>query len=103
MSLAEHNTVKAREDAEHEEALNSTLKEVADRLREKQTASKRGAGGTAGRKDLRDEDGMDVDEPAGSETARNKNRKYVRGGVSLVYALTFFFQSTTGEPTQQAA
>ena len=84
MSLAEHNTVKAREDVEHEEALNSTLKEVADRLREKQTASKRGAGGAAGRKDLRDEDGMDVDEPAGSETARNKNRKYVRDGVSLV-------------------
>jgi hypothetical protein len=43
------------------------LKEVAERLREKQNASKRAA---AGRKD---EDGMDVDEPGGS----NKNRKYV--------------------------
>ncbi|KAF8272397.1 hypothetical protein EI94DRAFT_1718535 [Lactarius quietus] len=75
VTLAEHNIVKTREDTEHEEALNSTLKEVADRLREKQIASKRGAGGASGRKDLRDEDDMDVDEPAGSETARNKNRK----------------------------
>jgi len=65
VSLAEHNTVKAREGAQHEEALNVVLKEVADRLREKQNASKRAA---AGRKD---EDGMDVDEPGGS----NKNRK----------------------------
>lgn len=87
-----------REDTEHEEALNSALKEVADRLREKQTANKRSAGGAAGRKDLRDEDNMDVDEPAGSETARNKNRKYVRsprhrdGGTEV-----FFFQSTTGD------
>ena len=78
MTLAERNTLNAREDTEHEEALNSTLKEVADRLREKQNASKRGASGNAGRKDLRDEDSMDVDEPAGSESARNKNRKYVR-------------------------
>ncbi|KAI9445566.1 hypothetical protein H4582DRAFT_2071205 [Lactarius indigo] len=75
VTLAEHNTVKAREHTEHEEALNSALKEVADRLREKQNASKRGVGGASGRKDLRDEDGMDVDEPAGSETGRNKNRK----------------------------
>lgn len=75
VTLAERNTLKTREDAEHEEALNSTLKEVADRLREKQNASKRGASGNAGRKDLRDEDSMDVDEPAGSESARNKNRK----------------------------
>ncbi len=95
VSLTEHNTVKAREGAEHEEALNSALKEVADRLREKQNASKRGAGGAAGRKDLRDDDGMDVDEPAGSETARNENRKYVRShhhriGVSLDSVLNFF-------------
>ena len=69
VSLAEHNTVKAREDTQHEEALNVVLKEVAERLREKQNASKRAAAG-AGRKD---EDGMDVDEPGGS----NKNRKYV--------------------------
>ncbi|KAH9075691.1 hypothetical protein EDB83DRAFT_2351834 [Lactarius deliciosus] len=75
VTLAEHNTVKVREHAEHEEALNSALKEVADRLREKQSTSKRGVGGASGRKDLRDEDGMDVDEPAGSETGRNKNRK----------------------------
>ncbi|KAH9005881.1 hypothetical protein EDB86DRAFT_2876897 [Lactarius hatsudake] len=75
VTLAEHNTVKVREHAEHEEALNSALKEVADRLREKQNTSKRGVGGASGRKDLRDEDGMDVDEPAGSETGRNKNRK----------------------------
>jgi hypothetical protein len=61
-----------REDAEHEEALNSVLKEVAERLREKQNA-KRAASGAAGRKDGRDEDGMDVDEPGGS----NRNRKYV--------------------------
>jgi len=47
------------------------LKEVAERLREKQNASKRGSSGAAGRKDV---DGMDVDEPEGSET-RNKNRK----------------------------
>jgi len=46
------------------------LKEVAERLREKQNASKRAAAASAGRKD---EDGMDVDEPGGS----NKNRKYV--------------------------
>ena len=78
MTLAERNTLNVREDTEHEEALNSTLKEVADRLLEKQIASKRGASGNAGRKDLRDEDSMDVDEPAGSESARNKNRKYVR-------------------------
>lgn len=77
MSLAEHNTVKARETAEHEEALNSALKEVADRLREKQTANKRGTGGASGRKDLRDDD-MDVDEPLGSENTRNKSKKYVR-------------------------
>ncbi|KAH9043858.1 hypothetical protein EDB85DRAFT_1855193 [Lactarius pseudohatsudake] len=75
VTLAEHNTVKVRENAEHEEVLNSALKEVADRLREKQNTSKRGVGGASGRKDLRDEDGMDVDEPAGSETGRNKNRK----------------------------
>jgi hypothetical protein len=67
ISLAEHNTVKVREGAQHEEALSSVLKEVAERLREKQNASKRAA---AGRKD---EDGMDVDEPGGS----NRNRKYV--------------------------
>jgi len=69
VSLAEHNTVKARDDTQHEEALNVVLKEVAERLREKQNASKRAAA-SAGRKD---EDGMDVDEPGGS----NKNRKYV--------------------------
>jgi hypothetical protein len=49
------------------------LKEVAERLREKQNASKRAA---AGRKD---EDGMDVDEPGGS----NKNRKYVASSPSF--------------------
>ncbi|KAH9994438.1 hypothetical protein BJV77DRAFT_994701 [Russula vinacea] len=65
VSLSDHNTTKAFENAQHEEALNSVLKEVAERLREKQNASKRAA---AGRKD---EDGMDVDEPGGS----NKNRK----------------------------
>jgi len=69
VSLAEHNTVKAREDTQHEEALNVVLKDVAERLREKQNASKRAAA-SAGRKD---EDGMDVDKPGGS----NKNRKYV--------------------------
>ena len=69
VSLAEHNAVKAREDTQHGEALNVVLKEVAERLREKQNASKRAAA-SAGRKD---EDGMDVDEPGGS----NKNRKYV--------------------------
>jgi hypothetical protein len=42
------------------------LKEVAERLREKQNASKRAAA-SAGRKD---EDGMDVDEPGGSKTSR---------------------------------
>ena len=67
VSLADHNTAKVREDAQHEEALSSVLKDVAERLREKQNASKRAA---AGRKD---DDGMDVDEPGGS----NKNRKYV--------------------------
>ncbi|KAI0294817.1 hypothetical protein BC826DRAFT_1010679 [Russula brevipes] len=71
VSLAEHNTTKVREGAEHEEALNSVLKEVAERLREKQNASKRAASGAAGRKDGRDDDGMDVDEPGGS----NRNRK----------------------------
>ena len=81
VSLTEHNTTKAREQFEHEEALNSTLKEVAERLREKQNASKRGAGGASGRKELRDDDGMDVDEPAGSET-RAKNRKYVGSSFS---------------------
>ncbi|KAH9964581.1 hypothetical protein BC827DRAFT_943590 [Russula dissimulans] len=70
VSLAEHNAAKVREDIEHEEALNVVLKDVAERLREKQNASKRAASG-AGRKDG---DGMDVDEPEGSE-ARNKNRK----------------------------
>ncbi len=70
VSLAEHNTVKAQEDTQHEEALNVVLKEVAERLREKQNASKRAAA-SAGR--LKDEDGMDIDEPGGS----NKNRKYV--------------------------
>jgi COP9 signalosome complex subunit 7 len=68
VSLAEHSTSKALEDTQHEEALNSVLKEVAERLREKQNASKRA--GAAGRKD---EDGMDIDEPGGS----NKNKKYV--------------------------
>ncbi|KAI0005357.1 hypothetical protein BJV74DRAFT_970558 [Russula compacta] len=67
VSLAEHSAAKTREDADHEEALNSALKEVAERLREKQNANKRGAG-------RKDEDGMDVDEPGGSD-ARNKNRK----------------------------
>ena len=70
VSLAEHNTVKVREDTQHEEALNVVLKEVAERLREKQNASKRAAA-SAGRS--KDEDGMDIDEPGGS----NKNRKYV--------------------------
>ncbi|KAI0286654.1 hypothetical protein BGY98DRAFT_1110226 [Russula aff. rugulosa BPL654] len=68
VSLAEHNTVKVREDTQHEEALNVVLKEVAERLREKQNASKRAAA-NAGRS--KDEDGMDIDEPGGS----NKNRK----------------------------
>ncbi|KAI0307461.1 hypothetical protein B0F90DRAFT_1620707 [Multifurca ochricompacta] len=83
VSLAEHNATKAREDAEHEETLNSALKEVADRLREKQNANKRSAGGAAGRKDLRDEDWMDVDEPGGSEASRSKNRKYVVAPFSM--------------------
>jgi hypothetical protein len=47
VSLAEHSTSKALEDTQHEEALNSVLKEVAERLREKQNASKRA--GAAGR------------------------------------------------------
>jgi hypothetical protein len=51
------------------------LKDVADRLREKQNASKRAAA-AAGRKDGRDVDGMEVDEPGGSG-AGNKGRKYV--------------------------
>jgi hypothetical protein len=51
------------------------LKDVADRLREKQNASKRAAA-AAGRKDGRDVDGMDVDEPGGAD-ARNKGRKCV--------------------------
>jgi len=55
------------------------LKEVAERLREKQNASKRTSSGAAGRKDA---DGMDVDEPEGSE-ARNKNRKCVACDRSL--------------------
>ena len=59
-----------QEDTQHEEALNVVLKEVAERLREKQNASKRAAA-SAGRS--KDEDGMDVDEPGGS----NRNRKYV--------------------------
>lgn len=42
------------------------LKDVAERLREKQNASKRAAA-SAGRKD---EDGMDVDEPGGSKSSR---------------------------------
>ena len=54
VSLAEHNTIKVQEDTQHEEALNVVLKEVAERLREKQNASKH-AGANAGRKD---EDGM---------------------------------------------
>jgi hypothetical protein len=68
VSLAEHNAARAREDAEHEEVLNVALKEVAERVREKQNANKRGAG-AGGR---RDEDGMDVDEPGGSGS---KNKK----------------------------
>jgi len=59
----------------HQEALNAVLKDVADRLREKQNASKRAAA-AAGRKDGRDADGMDVDEPGGGD-GRNKGRKYV--------------------------
>ena len=51
------------------------LKDVADRLREKQNASKRAAAAAA-RKDGRDADGMDVDESGGTD-ARNKGRKYV--------------------------
>jgi len=73
VSLAEHNATKAREDAVHQEALNAVLKDVADRLREKQNASKRAAA-AAGRKDGRDADGMDVDEPGGGD-GRNKGRK----------------------------
>jgi hypothetical protein len=79
VSLADHSTAKALEDTQHEEALNSVLKEVAERLREKQNASKRA--GAGGRKD---EDGMDVDEPGGS----SKNRKYV-----LIFSLPSFVAS----------
>ena len=75
VSLSEHNAAKAREETEHQEALNVVLKDVADRLREKQNASKRAAA-AAGRKDGRDVDGMDVDEPGGSG-AGNKGRKYM--------------------------
>ncbi|KAI9509862.1 hypothetical protein F5148DRAFT_1184195 [Russula earlei] len=64
VSLAERNAARAREEAEHEEALNV-------RLREKQDASKRAATAAGGRKDG---DAMDVDEPEGSD-AKNKNRK----------------------------
>jgi effector-binding domain-containing protein len=69
VALAEHNVARTREDAEHEEALNVVLKEVAERVREKQNANKRSAGAAGGRKDMRDEDGMDVDESGG------KNKK----------------------------
>jgi len=65
VSLSEHNAGKAREETEHQEVLNVVLKDVADRLREKQNASKRAAA-AAGRKDGRDVDGMEVDEPGGS-------------------------------------
>lgn len=51
------------------------LKDVADRLREKQNASKRAAA-AAGRKDGRDVDGMEVDEPGGSGAGKG-GRKYV--------------------------
>jgi hypothetical protein len=71
VALAQHNATKAREDAEHEEALNVVLKEVAERVREKQNANKRSAGGPGGRKDIRDEDGMDLDEP-GASGGKNK-------------------------------
>jgi hypothetical protein len=63
------------------------LKEVAERLREKQNASKRAAAG-AGRKD---EDGMDVDEPGGS----NKNRKYV--SLPPLFFLAFSWSSPPAE------
>jgi len=76
VSLAEHNAARAREEAEHQEALNVVLKDVVDRQREKQNASKRAAAAAAARKEGRDPDGMDVDEPGGTD-ARNKGRKYV--------------------------
>ena len=59
------------------------LKEVAERLREKQNASKRAAA-SAGRKD---EDGMDVDEPGGSKSSR----KYVSLSLSLSLSLCPLF------------
>ncbi|KAI0271662.1 hypothetical protein BC834DRAFT_1039108 [Gloeopeniophorella convolvens] len=71
-SLAQHSAVKAQDDADHEKALNATLKEVTDRFREKQGTNKRGTG--AGRKDLRDDDGMDVDD-SGASDLKSKNRK----------------------------
>ncbi|KAI0252734.1 hypothetical protein BJV78DRAFT_1124302 [Lactifluus subvellereus] len=45
VSLAERNAARAREDAEHEEVLSVALKEVAERVKEKQNANKRGAVG----------------------------------------------------------
>ncbi|KAH9962928.1 hypothetical protein BC827DRAFT_1266733 [Russula dissimulans] len=71
VSLAEHNAAKACEDTEHKEALNVVLKEVAERLREKQNAIKRAASGAAGRKDG---DRMDVDEPEGAPQEMVKAR-----------------------------
>jgi len=59
------------------------LKDVADRLREKQNASKRAAA-AAGRKDGRDVDGMEVDEPGGSGAGKG-GRKY-GGPFSLRFA-----------------
>jgi COP9 signalosome complex subunit 7 len=76
VSLAEHNAAKAREEAEHQDALNVVLKDVADRLREKQNATKRAAAAAA-RKDGRDADGMDVDEPGGTDARSKGSRKYV--------------------------
>jgi len=74
VSLAEHNAARAHEEAEHQDVLNVVLKDVADRLREKQNASKRAA---AARKDGRDADGMDVDEPGGTDARSKGSRKYV--------------------------
>jgi len=74
VSLSEHNASKAREETEHQEALNVVLKDVADRLREKQNASKRAAA-AATRKDGRDADGMDIDEPGGTDGRSKGSRK----------------------------
>ncbi|KAA1468346.1 hypothetical protein DENSPDRAFT_794180 [Dentipellis sp. KUC8613] len=72
-SLSSQTVALALAEEDHKRILTTNLKEILEKQKENKAAGKRGmAGGSAYRKD-RDDDSMDVDDPA--ESSKGKNRK----------------------------